>query len=352
MMRDSDTSIASRGQDSDPILASHEFDVSLVVVASDVEVDLEAFGEMVDAFDKVFCSNHLKAEFLVVDDGIGGAFFEALTVLNREVPNFKVIRFRRTFGESVALRIATERARGEFILTNTWYLQVKAEAAIDVIRALRDGADLVAARRTPRIDSWLARIQSWIFNKVTKAVTKVEIHDLNCSFRGFRKSVIESVQFHGDLFRFVPVLAVGQGYQVREVDVLHMAEKGPSTFLNFGLYVRRFLDIFSLFFLLKFIRKPLRFFGFTGITLFLAGLTIVGWISYERLSDKGVGVVDRPAFVLGVLLMVLGPILLSIGLIGEIIIFTHGKTLSDYHIGAVLGGREEDEDGDDRDDED
>ncbi|MCB9831162.1 MAG: glycosyltransferase [Planctomycetes bacterium] len=327
------------GMEIEDLPLAYEFDVSLVVVATNVEVDLESFGEMIDSFRRVFHENNLKAEFIVVDDGVGGPFFEALQALNREVPNFRVIRFRRTFGESVALRIATERARGEFILTNTWYVQVKPEAALDVIRRLRDGADFVAASRTPRIDSILARLQSWFFNVLTRWLTKVSFHDLNCSFRGFKKHVIDAIHFHGDLFRFVPVLAVGQGFRVEEIPVLHVAEKGPSTFLNVSLYIRRVLDVFSLFFLMKFIRKPLRFFGLTGLALFFVGSLLSGWVAYQKFF-MNIGAVDRPALVLGVLFMVLGPILLSIGLIGEIIIFTQGKTLSDYHIGTILSGRE------------
>lgn len=322
---------------------AYEFDVSLIVVATNVEVDIESFGEMIDAFRRVFHESNLKAEFIVIDDGIGGRFFEALQVLNQKIPNLRVIRFRRTFGESVVLRIATERARGEFIITNTWYVQVKPEASLEVIKRLRDGADFVTACRHPRIDSVVARGQSWFFNVLTKYLTKVSFRDLNCSFRGFRKHVIDSIHFHGDLFRFVPVLAVGQGFRVEEIEVLHVAEKGPSTFLNLSLYLRRFLDIFSLFFLLKFIRKPLRFFGLTGLGLFFFGSIMTGWVGYEKIIHK-VGAVDRPLLVLGVLFMVLGPILLSIGLIGEIIIFTQGKTLADYHIGEILSGRDEEED--------
>ncbi len=321
---------------------SYEFDVSLIVVATNVEVDIESFGEMIDAFRRVFHESNLKAEFIVIDDGIGGRFFESLQVLNQKIPNLRVIRFRRTFGESVVLRIATERAKGEFIITNTWYIQVKPEASLEVIKRLRDGADFVTACRHPRIDSLIARAQSWFFNVLTKYLTKVSFRDLNCSFRGFRKHVIDSIHFHGDLFRFVPVLAVGQGFRVEEIEVLHVAEKGPSTFLNVSLYLRRFLDIFSLFFLLKFIRKPLRFFGLTGLGLFFLGSALTGWVGYEKIVYH-VGAVDRPLLVLGVLFMVLGPILLSIGLIGEIIIFTQGKTLADYHIGAILSGRDEEE---------
>ncbi|MEE9392195.1 MAG: glycosyltransferase [Planctomycetota bacterium] len=334
---------AAEAAESTDVIERYEFDVTLVVVASDVDVHLDSFVEMIDAFRRVFHESNLKAEYIVVDDGNTGSFYDLLVRLNREIPNFKVIRFRRTFGDSVALQIATERARGEFVITNTWYLQVKAESALDAIRQLRNGADVVAGVRCPRVDSFVARIQSWGFNVLTRFLTNVGFEDLNCSFRAFKRQVLSEIHFHGDLFRFVPVLAVGQGFRVEEMEVTHVAEKGPGTFLNFSLYVRRFLDVFSLFFLLKFTKKPLRFFGLTGFALAFAGFIVACFLLWDKFfAAEEIGMVDRPQTVLAVLLMVLGPILLSIGLIGEIIIYTQGKGLSDYHIDTILGAKDED----------
>lgn len=315
----------------------HEYDVSLVIVATNTRVDLDSFTEMIDAFRRVFHESKLSSEIIVVDDGVGGAFYESLCVLNETLSDFKVIRFRRAFGETVALRIGTESAKGEFIITNTWYLQVKPEAALEVIRKLRDGADYIATCRVPRVDSILARFQSWVFNRLTRILTGVMLHDLNCSFRGFKKEVIDGIHFHGDLFRFVPVLATAQGYRVSEIEVQHVAEKGPSTFLNFSLYIRRVLDIFSLFFLMKFIKKPLRFFGLAGAAFFVTGFLLIAWVAWDKFIRE-IGALDRMELPLGVSLMVLGPILLSVGLIGEIIIFTQGKQLADYHIDTILVG--------------
>jgi hypothetical protein len=325
------------GQGSSKTPEHHEYDVSLVIVATNTRVELTCFTEMIDAFRRVFHESKISCEIIVVDDGVGGSFYDALQVLNETLPDFKVIRFRRAFGETVALRIGTENARGEFIITNTWYLQVKPEAALDVIKKLRDGADYIAACRSPRIDSRLARMQSWVFNRLTRFLTGVMLRDLNCSFRGVKREVIDSIHFHGDLFRFVPVLATAQGFRVVELDVLHVAERGPSTFLNFSLYIRRVLDIFSLFFLMKFIKKPLRFFGLAGATFFITGFLLTAWVAWDKFFRE-IGALDRVELPLGVSLMVLGPILLAVGLIGEIIIFTQGKQLADYHIDMILTG--------------
>ncbi len=310
-------------------------DVSLVVVASNVRVDPGLFEEMVAGFQAEFAKENVTAEIIVVDDGIGGAFFERVKSLRNRWPRFQIIRLLRSFGESTALTLACDRARGRFVITNTWYLQVDPTQVHEVLGKLRSGYDYVAARRVGRVDSPVARVQSWLFNAFTRGLTGSRLHDLNCSFRGFRREVLAEIPLHGDMFRFLPVLARQTGFRVVEVPVRHLAEKGPSTFLNVGLYVRRFLDVLTLFFLIKFTKKPLRFFGLMGTVFFAAGSIISVWMFLEKVVG-GRGLADRPQIILGVFLLVLGVIVVSIGLIGEIIIFLHGRQLRDYHIDTLL----------------
>lgn len=312
-----------------------EFDVSVIAIASNEHVDAELFVSMIDSIREVAHRENLRTEIIVVDDGIGGDFWRCIQILSQRVPNFRALRFRRTFGESVAVRIAVGYSRAPLVVTTTWYLQVAPDALIEVVKTLRNGADFVATRRTKRVDSAVARLQSWAFNRVTTRVTGVQLHDLNCSFRGFKRSIIDRINFHGDLFRFIPILAVSQGFRVEEVPVAHLAERGPSTFLNISLYLRRFLDIFGLFFLMKFTKKPLRFFGLSGFAMFMAGALIAAFAAVRKIVND-IGVLDRPELVLALFLMVLGPIVLSIGLIGEIIIFTQGAQTSDYCVDEVV----------------
>lgn len=310
-------------------------ELAVIVIASNEQVDVKVYAEMIDALRAAAHKEGVKIEFIVIDDGVGADFWRATQLLARDVPSFKAMRFRRVFGPSVALRLAMERTRAPYIITTTWYLQVGPEAMFEVLKQLRAGVDVVATRRTRRVDSWIARAQSAAFNAVTSRVTGVHLNDLNCSFRGFRRRVLDTLNFHGDLFRFVPILAVAQGFRVEELPVTHMAERGPSTFLNINLYMRRFLDIFGLFFLMKFTKKPLRFFGLLGLMLFLAGFVI----GLYPIIDKYVndhGVLDKPETVVAIFLMVLGPIFLSIGLIGEIIIFTQGGQPNEYCVDEVL----------------
>ena len=214
------------------------------------------------------------------------------------------------------------------MITFAPYLQVVPSALATVLDALDAGNDFVSTWRFPRVDPWLNQVQSNTFNWVTRTITGVPIHDLNCGFRGLRRSVARELTFHGDLFRFLPILANKQGFKVAEVKVPHMSEMGKRGFFGFGVSIRRFLDILTLFFLVKFTRKPLRFFGLIGAALFLVGLIINVYLLVEKL--RGASLADRPLLLFGTLLLVLGFQTLKHGGSSErsSSISTHGRSVS------------------------
>lgn len=312
-------------------------DLSLVVLASNEKPDPALFEEMMGLWRTELEELGRSYEVIVVDDGVGDEFIDAARAVRKEWSAVRIVCFRRCFGESVALDTAVDLARGTYVITSTWYTQVDPKALSQAVALLDEGTDFVAFRRYPRVDGVLARFVSWLFNAYTRWITKVKIHDLNCAFRAFKREVVEELHFHGDLFRFISVLAVQKGFRVQEIPVQHVREEGPSTFLRPGLYVRRFLDILALFFLMKFTRKPLRFFGLVGLGFLSIGFAICLWMLYVKLV-MGEALSDRPMLVLGIFLVVLGIIVASIGLIGEIIIFTQGRDLRDYHIDRIIEG--------------
>ena len=322
-----------------------ELDVSFIVIASDTQPELSLFQDMMVTWRRELDELNRPYEVLVVDDGFGDPFLAEACRMSAEWKQVRVISFRRNFGESVALDTAVQHARGRYIVTSTWYLQVDPKGLRQALKLLDEDKDFVAVRRDARIDGIGARVVSWTFNAITRWLTKVKIYDLNCSFRAFRRSVNEELSYHGDLFRFLSVLAVRKGFRVIEIPLRHVREMGPSTLLRPGLFLRRILDILSLFFLIKFTRKPLRFFGVVGAFFFLIGFGISLWIVYQRLFE-GEALADRPMLILGIFLIVLGIIVASIGLIGEIIIFTQGRHLRDYHIDRIIEGGEDIQDRD------
>lgn len=320
--------------------ADPSYDVTVVVLSSGAKPVVALTEELIAAYQEALADLGKKAEVILVDDGVGGEFLELIERLSVASPHVRGVRFRRAFGESAGIATAASMARGRLILTTTWYMQVGVDAVRKAVRLMEEeGYDYVAVRRTDRIDSAPAQLQSWAFNAYTRLLTKADIHDLNCSFRAFRREVVKELTFHGDLFRFISVFAIQKGFRVTEIEAPHTREEGPGTFLNPGLYVRRFLDILSLFFLIKFTKKPLRFFGLVGASFLAFGVAICVWML--ALKYRGESLADRPMLVLGPFLVVLGIITGSIGLIGEIIIFLQGREHRDYHVERVLtGGRE------------
>lgn len=319
-------------------------DVSLIVIASTDAPDLSLFRDMMATYRRELDALNRSYEVLVVDDGFGDPFLSEAKRIARDWKDVRIICFRRNFGESVALDAAVGLARGKYIVTSTWYLQVDPAGLRQAIDLLEGGTHFVAVRRDRRIDGAVSRAISWTFNAITRWLTKVKIYDLNCSFRAFHRSVNEDLSYHGDLFRFLSVLAVRKGFRVKEIPLRHVREMGPSTILRPGLFLRRILDIFTLFFLIKFTRKPLRFFGLVGMGFLVGGFAVSLWVTYQRIF-LGEALADRPMLILGIFLIVLGIIVASIGLIGEIIIFTNGRELRDYHIDAIIEGGGDGEDG-------
>ncbi|MBN2492818.1 MAG: glycosyltransferase [Planctomycetes bacterium] len=306
-------------------------DVSVVIPVGREVGDLENLHAALTAELTRLGHTH---EVLFIADGVGGEILGTLTRLAARQPEVVLIRFRQTFGESVALSAGFERARGRWLLTFAPYLQVVPSAVVQVLDALAAGNDFVSAWRHPRVDPWLNRLQSGAFNWVTRTITGVPIHDLNCGLRAMTREVAATLTFHGDLFRFLPILATKQGFKVAEVQVGHLAEMGKRGFFGFGVSIRRFLDILTLFFLVKFTRKPLRFFGLIGAALFVLGVAINAYLVVRKLGGESLA--DRPLLLFGTLLLVLGFQTLSIGLLGEIIIYLHARKIREYVIDEEL----------------
>jgi glycosyltransferase involved in cell wall biosynthesis len=275
----------------------------------------------------------LSHEFIYVLDG---AHPEALEALNkiREHEQITIVMLAKWFGEATALNAGFSEAAGELILTLPAYQQVDGDVIPALVSALEDN-DIVLANRSPRKDSWFNRIQAKMFNAMVRSFTDLKIHDVGCSARIFRRRVIEEVHIYGDQYRFFPIVAHRQGFRVVEMDAPQSKHDVSQRVYSPGLYIRRLLDLFTIFFLVKFTKKPLRFFGLVGTTLLGMGLLATAYLVIDRLVFD-VSLSERPALFLSSLLIVLGIQVIAIGLIGEIIIFTHAKDLKEYKIDRII----------------
>lgn len=275
-------------------------------------------------------------EVIFVLDGPNFPYAEGqLRELQASYSDVRVYRLNRPFGEAAALGTAAAQARGRTILTLAPYFQLAPGAMGKVLDTLNEGHDLVVARRHPRIDSWFNRLQSRVFHLLANWLTGVRLWDISCGLRAMKSEVLRAIPMYGDLHRFVPLLAYKYGFHITEVPLAQDPADAPLRAYAPGVYLRRLLDIFTVFFLFNFTRKPLRFFGLVGAGLFATGFLIAGYLATLRLLHV-TELANRPLLVLGVLLLVLGFQTASLGLIGEIIVFHNARKSQDYAIERTL----------------
>jgi glycosyltransferase involved in cell wall biosynthesis len=268
-------------------------------------------------------------EFIFVFDGRFTPPPE-LVALTRDNSKVRIHRFAREFGETAALRLGIEKSRGDLILTLPAYFQVRPEGIGQLLDAVDGGADMAVANRSPRMDSWLNRMQSRAFHSIIRGVSRQQFHDMACGVRAMRRPVAEALPLYGDLHRFIPALALREGYRVEEVDLAQHPSDARTRVYRPGVYLRRLLDIAAFFFLAKFTEKPLRFFGLVGSAFFGAGALISVILLIQRV--EGQGIANRPVLLLAVLLVALGVQLIGLGLVGEIIVHLRAPHRRAYRV--------------------
>lgn len=306
---------------------------SVVVPISERHDDLR---ELYFQFSKALSEIGIQYDFIFVLDGAKPEAQQMLTEIKNDHSEIKIIALNRWFGEATALSVGFEHAKSERIMTLSPYFQVETDEIKKLFSTLEEaGNDLVISRRFPRIDSLFNRVQSAVFHWLTKILTGTHYHDISCGLRLMRRKVVEEVHLYGDLHRFFPLLAYQRGFKITEVPVRQSLQDKKRRIYKPGVYLRRLLDILTLFFLFKFTKKPLRFFGLLGTSLSGSGGVILVYLALYKLLGFG-GIAGRPLLILGVLLMVLGVQLFSIGLLGEVIIFTHASETKDYQVKEVL----------------
>ncbi len=257
-------------------------------------------------------------EIIFVDDGSTDRSFAVLSELHSKDPRIKVIRFRRNFGKSAALSVAFKEARGEFVVTMDADLQDDPAEIPGLLEVLGDQYDLVSGWKKKRFDPISKTIPSRFFNYVTGQMTGIKIHDFNCGLKAYRREVVKEITVYGELHRYIPALAHWAGYRVGEKVVQHHPRKYGHTKFGVSRFFKGFLDLLTVLFTTRYIRRPLHLFGVWGIFSFLIGILIDGYLSIEWILGR-TSLSNRPLFLLGFLLIIIGVQFISIGLLGEMI---------------------------------
>ena len=260
----------------------------------------------------------LEFEVIFIDDGSTDRSPSILHDLYRQDPeHVRVIQFRRNFGKMAAMTAGFARARGEIIVTLDADLQDDPGELPKLLAKLDEGYDLVVAWRANRNDPASKRWPSKLANFMVSHLTSVELHDVNCGFKVYRREVLQDLKLYGELHRYIPVLAHWQGYRVAEVPVTHHPRRFGRSKYGVGRLGRSYIDFLSLLFLTTYLKRPMQLFGMVGSVFALAGMIIMLYIAALWLIQGGIG--WRPLLFFGTTALVVGIQLISVGLLGEML---------------------------------
>lgn len=258
-------------------------------------------------------------EVIFVDDGSTDASWAAIQALAADHAPVRGIRFRRNYGKSLALQAGFEAAKGRYIATLDADLQDDPAELPAMFAMLDEGHDLVSGWKKVRHDPLSKTIPSKFFNRVTSAMSGIRLHDFNCGLKAYRRDVTESIELYGEMHRYIPLLAKWQGFdRIGEKVVTHHPRQFGKTKFGISRFMNGFLDLVSLLFIHRYMSKPMHFFGTFGVLSLSAGGVIVSYLAVMRLFF-GEYLSNRPLLLFGILLIVLGVQLFSIGFLGEML---------------------------------
>ena len=304
-------------------------DLSIIIPVFDEE---DSIPELVDRIRSVCDGAGFTFEAFLIDDGSTDDSWEVIETMNERDSRFAGVRFRRNYGKSAALAVGFRKARGRYVITMDADLQDDPSEIPGLIALLETGYDLVSGWKRKRHDPFFKKIASRLFNFATRIITRIPLHDFNCGLKVYRRDVVKHVHVYGELHRYVPALAKWEGYdRIAEKEVQHHARKFGRTKFGLERYLRGFLDLLSVFFMTRFAVRPMHFFGFFGTLAFIGGFIVSLWISIDKLFF-GHPIGDRPLLLFGVMMILVGIQMFSIGLIGEMIVVPRMKRPDAYDV--------------------
>ena len=297
----------------------------------------KSLDELIQRLVKVL--NNLKDnyEIIFIDDGSSDKSLAIMQKLSHKNSKIKVISFRKNFGKSTALICGFHFSLGEIIFTMDADLQDQPEDIPLFLKKFKQGYDSVSGWKKHRYDPIDKVIVSRIFNFLATKLTGVKIHDFNCGFKAYKREAIKDLELYGDLYRFIPALISWQGFKVGEIEVNHHRRLYGKSKFGQSRLIRGILDLFTTVFILRFLKRPLHFFGFLGLMFFLLGFLISLYLTIIWFGGQSIG--HRPLLVLGILLIVVGFQFISTGLLGEMMTYFQNKSEKEkvFPIAKIIG---------------
>ncbi len=258
-------------------------------------------------------------EIWLIDDGSTDGSFEVIRQFHRRNSRIRGIRFRRNYGKSAALAVGFAEAQGQYVVTIDADLQDEPEEIPRLLAKLSEGYDLVSGWKKHRRDPLSKTLPSRLFNAVVSAVSGLRLHDFNCGLKAYRREVVKAVQIYGEMHRYIPALAHWEGFRVTELPVRHHPRKYGRSKFGASRFVKGFLDLLTVLFTTRFLRRPLHLFGSLGVLFAIVGFLIDAYLVIEWAQQR-TALSNRPLLFFGLGLIIVGGQLISLGLLGELIV--------------------------------
>jgi len=311
-------------------------DISIVIPLLNEE---ESLPELCAWIERVVTANNYTYEVILVDDGSTDDSWEVIRQLSEKNSNIKGIRFRRNYGKSAALNEGFKAALGNVVITMDADMQDSPDEIPELRKMiLEDGFDLVSGWKQKRFDNTFTKnLPSKLFNAAARASSGIKLNDFNCGLKAYKKKVVKSIEVFGEMHRYIPVLAKWAGFRkIGEKVVEHRARKYGTTKFGWERFINGFLDLTTITFLYKFGKRPMHFFGLYGTLCFLIGFAVSVYLSVNKLIDTSFSLTNRPAFYIGLTVMIIGIQLFLTGFIAELI-SRNSSERNNYLIEEKLG---------------
>jgi glycosyltransferase involved in cell wall biosynthesis len=298
-------------------------DISVVVPLYNED---ESLPELTSWIDQVMTANNFSYEIVLVDDGSTDRSWEVIEELRAQNPAIKGIKFRRNYGKSAALNVGFEATQGDVIITMDADLQDSPDEIPELYRRIKEEKlDLISGWKKKRYDPITKTVPTKLFNAATRKMSGIQLNDFNCGLKAYRSDVIKTIEVYGEMHRYIPVIAKWAGFsKISEQVVEHRARKYGTTKFGFSRFINGFLDLLSIFFVGKFGKRPMHFFGSLGVLSFFIGIIMSLYILIEKkyLIWQGLpyrDVTQQPLFYLSLVAIVVGSQMFLAGFIAELL---------------------------------
>ena len=315
-------------------------DISVVVPLYN---EVESLPELLAWIRRVANENRFSYEVIMVDDGSTDGSWQLIEVLKESYPEIYAIKFRRNYGKSAALNVGFAAASGEVVITMDADLQDSPdEIPVLYSRIKEEKLDLISGYKQKRHDPLSKTLPTKLFNAATRKMSGIKnLHDFNSGLKAYRKDVVKNIEVYGEMHRYIPVLAKWAGFtRIEEQVVKHYPRKYGTTKFGFSRFVNGFLDLLSIFFVGKFSKRPMHFFGSMGVLSFFGGFIIIVWLILDKLISIAHGsayrnVTDQPLFYIALVAIIVGSQLFLTGFVSELV-SRNANDKNNYQIEKVI----------------